>query len=109
MSGHGENLSIVAPYQQSIPCKNKRKKNPDTLIIGKYPFKEPVNPSKREKEDTIPDVEKGSPKETTPLFRNKVDYRGDTNEKTHGSDDSPSENDGCVRNLVKEHENEEDK
>ena len=31
-----------------------------------------------------------------------------TNEKTHGSDDSPSETDGCVRNLSKEHENEED-
>ena len=26
----------------------------------------------------------------------------------HGSNDSPSETDGCVRNLGKEHENEED-
>ena len=29
-----------------------------------------------------------------------------TNEKTHGSDDSPSGTDSCVRNLEKEHENE---
>ena len=38
----------------------------------------------------------------------KVDNEGGTNEKTRGSDDSPSETDGCVRNLAKEHENEED-
>ena len=31
---------------------------------------------------------------------------GDTNEKTRGSDDSPSETDGCTRNLGKEHEHE---
>ena len=43
------------------------------------------------------------------MFRNKVEYEDDTNEKTHGSDDSPSETDCCVRNLAKEHENEEDK
>ena len=35
--------------------------------------------------------------------------KGDTNEKTHGSDNLPSETYGCVRNLSKEHENEEDK
>ena len=109
MSGHRESFSSITPDILRIPRKNKIKKTPDTLIMIKQPIKEPVNPSKRKKKDTIPDVEKGSPKETTPLFRNKVDYRGDTNEKTHGSDDSPSENDGCVRNLAKEHENEEDK
>ena len=49
---------------------------------------------------------KSIPKETPPTFWHKVDHKGDTNEKTHGSDDSPSETDGCVRNLVKEHENE---
>ena len=42
------------------------------------------------------------------MFQHKVDYKGDTNEKNHNSDDSPSETDGCVRNLAKEHENEED-
>ena len=36
------------------------------------------------------------------------EYIGDTDEKTHGSDDAPSETDGCARNLAKEHENEED-
>ena len=52
------------------------------------------------KYDTKPDVEKSSPKERTPLFRNKVDYRCSTNEKTRGYDDSPSETDSCVRNLA---------
>ena len=42
------------------------------------------------------------------MFWNKVDYRGDTNKNTRGYDDSPSETDGCVRNLAKEHGNEED-
>ena len=60
------------------------------------------------KEDIIPDVEKSSPKETPPHFKNKVDYNSNTNEKTHGSNDYPSENDGCTRNLSEEHENEED-
>ena len=53
-------------------------------------------------------MEKCSPKETPPSFWHKVDYEGDANEKTHGYDDSPSETDGCVRNLAKEDENEED-
>ena len=34
--------------------------------------------------------------------------KGDTNDKTHGSDYSPSETDACVRKQNKEHENEED-
>ena len=42
------------------------------------------------------------------MLWHKVDYDSDTNEKTHGYDDSPSKTDGCVRNLAKEHENEED-
>ena len=41
------------------------------------------------------------------MFKNKVDYRGDTNDKNHGSNDCPSETDGCTRNLAKEHEHEE--
>ena len=32
----------------------------------------------------------------------------DTNEKTHGYDDSLSEIDGCTGNLAEDHENEED-
>ena len=42
------------------------------------------------------------------MFWHKVDYKGDTNEKTYGSDDLPHETDSCVRNLAKEHGNEED-
>ena len=105
MSGHGESLSIVTPDQQRITGNNKRKKTSDTLIMRKEPMKEPVNPRKKVKEYTIPDVEKIGPKETTLLFWHKVDYRGDTNEKTHGYDDSSSKTDGCVRNLAKEHKN----
>ena len=47
-------------------------------------------------------------KKTPPPFKNKEDYIGDTKGKTRGSNDSPSETDGCARNLGKEHENEED-
>ena len=43
------------------------------------------------------------------MFWHKLDYTGNTSEKTHGSGDSPSEPDGCMRNLAKEYENEEDK
>ena len=46
-------------------------------------------------------------KKTPPLFKNKEDYIGDTNEKTREFDDSPSETDVCVRNLGEEHKNEE--
>ena len=42
------------------------------------------------------------------MFWNKVDYEGDNNDKIRGSDYSQSETDGCVRNLDKEYENEED-
>ena len=62
---------------------------------------------KRAKEITLTDLENICPKETTPLFRHTVDYKGDTNDKTHGYNYSPSETDACVRNLSKEHENEE--
>ena len=83
-------------------------KTSENSIIRKQPIKEPVNPRKREKENNLTNVEKCSPKETPPQFRHTVYYTYDTNEKTHGYDDSPIETDGCVRNLTKEHENEED-
>ena len=105
MPGHGNRLSSVAPNISSIPCKNKRKKTTDTSIIRRQPIKEPVNPRKRAKENTLTDEEKGSPKEKNPSFCHKVYYKGDTNEKTRGSDDSPGETDGCVRNLDREHKN----
>ena len=104
----GENLSSVSPDTLRIPRWNKIKKNSDTSIIRQQPSKEPVNPRKRAKENTLTDVEKSSPKETTPSFLHKVDYEGDNHEKTHSYEDSPSGTDGFVRNLAKEHENEED-
>ena len=42
------------------------------------------------------------------MFRHNVDYKGDTNEKTNGSNNYPSETDGCVSNPAEEYENEED-
>ena len=101
--GHRESLSILISYQQRIPSKNKRKKPSDNLITRKETIQEPVNPSKGAKEDTVPDVEKSSPRETLPSFKNKVDYKCDTNYKTHGYDVSPIETGGCARNLAKEH------
>ena len=97
--GHRESLLSLITDQQHIPLKNKIKKTSDTLITIRKNTQEPVNPGKRAKEDNIPDVKKSSPKERTPLFWNKVDYKGDTNEKYHGSNDSPSETEGCVRKL----------
>ena len=44
---------------------------------------------------------KACPKEKYPLFRNKLDYKGDTNDKTHVYDDLPIETGGFVRNLSK--------
>ena len=51
-------------------------------------------------------LKKNKNKKTPPPLKNKEDYIGDTNEKKHGSDDSPSENDGCVSNMGKGHKNE---
>ena len=56
MSGHRESVSSVTSDQQRIPCKNKIMKASDTLITGKETIQEPVNPSKRAKEDTIPNM-----------------------------------------------------
>ena len=58
MSGHGESLSSVIPYQQHITRKNKRKKTTDILITEEESIQWPDNPSKGAKEDSITDVEK---------------------------------------------------
>ena len=42
----------------------------------------------------------------TPPYKNKQDYVGGTNEKTHEFDDFPSDADDCARNLGDEHKNE---
>ena len=43
-----------------------------------------------------------------PPCKYKQYYVGGTNDKTRESDDSPSDTDGCTRNLENEHKNEED-
>ena len=75
MSGHGESFSSETPNTLCIPCKNKRKKTSDTSIIRKQHIQEPVKTRKRAKEITLTYVENSCPKETPPLFRNKVDYK----------------------------------
>ena len=107
MSVQGDDLASTSPDNLRITCKNKRKKTPDTSVIRKEPIVVPVNPSKKSKEDTITDVEKYSLKKP-PYFRHKVDYEGDTIENNRCYDDSPTETDDFVRNLNKEHENEDD-
>ena len=57
MSRYEKSVSSITPDKQRIPCKNNRKKNPDTSITGKEIIQELENPSKRTKEDSIPDVE----------------------------------------------------
>ena len=49
LSGQGESLSSETTDTLCIPCKNKRKKTPDTSIIRKQPIQEPVYPRKRGK------------------------------------------------------------
>ena len=58
MSGQGKNLSSVTSDQQRIPCKNTKMKTSDTSIKVKESIQDPVNRHKRNKEDSIPDVEK---------------------------------------------------
>ena len=67
MSGHGENLSSVTPDKQRIPRNNKIKNTSDALIKRIESIKEPDNPSKREKEDSTPDVENNNPKNTSTI------------------------------------------
>ena len=50
---------------------------------------------------------------TPPLYKNKKDYKGRTNDKTSDSrtretSDSRSDNDSCARNLDEVHKNEDD-
>ena len=106
MSRQGDYLASTTPDNLSIPRKNKRKKPLDTSVIRKETIREPVNPRKRTKEDTVTDVEKDSIKKP-PYFRHKVGYRGDTDKNNSCSDDSPTVIDDFLRNLDKEYENED--
>ena len=84
MSGQGNFLSSVTPYNLLISRKNKIKKTPEDSIIRRQHIQEPVNPRKRAKENTLTEVKTNSPKETPPTFWHKVDCEGDTDGKTHG-------------------------
>ena len=108
MSGHGASVSSESPDKQRMLRKKKIKDTSYTSIKGKESIKVTYNPIKRSKEVSIPDVEQNNNKKNSTIKKKKEDYIGDTNENMRGYDASPSETDGCVRNLVKEHENEED-
>ena len=58
MSRPGARIMTVLKDKQRTPCKYKRNKTSEFLITGKESIQEPENPSKRTKEDSIPDVEK---------------------------------------------------
>ena len=62
MSGHVASVLCESPDKQRITRKNKRRNTSDTLIKGKESIQVPENPSKRAKENSIPDVEKKSKK-----------------------------------------------
>ena len=71
------------------------------MIKEKENIQEPDDPIKRAKDYSMPDEEKYNNKKTPPPLKNKEDNIGDTNEKTRKFNDSPSETDGCARNLGK--------
>ena len=71
MSGHGEILLSVTQDKQRISWKNKINKTSDTSVTGKESIKEPDNPSKREKDDSIPDVENDNNNKIPAPFKNK--------------------------------------
>ena len=82
------------------------------MITGNEITQGPDSQSKKAKVDSSIDETKLNLKLTPPLYANKQEYVGITNEKTHGaqtreSDDSPSDTDGCARNLDDEHKYEE--
>ena len=58
--------------------------------------------------DCIIDEKNNNLKKTPLPYKNKQDYDGGTNYKTRKSDDSPSDTDGCARNIDDEQKNEED-
>ena len=63
--------------------------------------------------DSSIDETKPNLKLTPPPYTNNHEYVGGTNEKTRASqtrefDDSPSDTDGCTRNIDDEHKNEKD-
>ena len=59
MSGQGESLSSVTPYQPNIPCNNKIKKTTASSVLRKEPMEDTINPRKISQKDTAIDAEKG--------------------------------------------------
>ena len=113
MSVHGASITTISPDRDRIPRKNKKKNLSEILITGNEITQEPDNPNKKAKMDSSIDEMKPNLKLTPPPYTNKHEYIDGTNEKTCDaqtceSDDSPSDTDGCARNLDDEHKNEED-
>ena len=78
------------------------------MITGNKITQEPDNPSKKEKLDSSIDETKNNLKLTPPPYKNKQDCVGGTYDKTREYDDSPSDTNGCARNIDDKHKNEKD-
>ena len=68
LSIQGESLASAKPDNNRIPCKNKGKKTPESLIIRREHIGDTVNHRKIPKEDTVTDVEKCSLYKKPPHF-----------------------------------------
>ena len=99
-------ISSVTTYQQCITRNNKGRKLHTLQSQKNKVFRNQTTQVKWQKK--IVYLMQGKLVKKPPPFKNNEDYIGDTNEKTYGSDDSPSESDVYARNLGEEHENEED-
>ena len=66
------------------------------MVIRKEPIGDTVNPRILSQEDNVTDNEKVYLRKTTQTFRNKVDYEGDTDEKSRFTDDSLTQNPLCI-------------
>ena len=75
------------------------------MITGNEITHEPDNPSKKAKLESSIDGNNNNLKKTPPPYKNRQDCIGGTNDKTRESDDSPSNTDGCARNMYGEHKN----
>ena len=89
--------------RERIPGDNFKKGTFKNSITGNEITQETYNPSKKAKVYSRIDETKPNLKLTPLPYTNKLEYLGGNNEKTREFDDSPSDTDGCARNLYDKH------
>ena len=99
--------------RRPYPDEEEKKKPSETSITGNKITQYQNNIGKEAKLVISIEGTKITSILTPPPYKNKKDYMGGTNDKTHDShtretSDSPSNNDRCAKNLDEEHKNEED-